>query len=81
MSIEHHDNGGRPAGSGRGVVPEPVIAASIALDALLLRGDLAELKAAGIRFRAGTEAAITRELRRSRSTATTSSTTTTSPAG
>jgi len=44
-------------------VPEAVIAASIALDALLLRGDLAELKAAGIRFRAGTETAITRELR------------------
>lgn len=63
VSIEHHDNGGRPAGSGKGVVPEAVIAASIALDALLLRGDLGELKAAGIRFRAGTEAAITRELR------------------
>lgn len=44
-------------------MPEAVIAASIALDALLLRGDLNELKAAGIRFRAGTEAAITRELR------------------
>ncbi len=44
-------------------MPEAVIAASIALDALLLRGDLAELKAAGIRFRSGTETAITRELR------------------
>jgi hypothetical protein len=63
VSIEHHDNGGRTAGSGKGVVPEAVIAASIALDALLLRGDLAELKAAGIRFRAGTEIAISRELR------------------
>jgi hypothetical protein len=63
VSIEHHDNGGRTAGSGKGVVPEAVLAASIALDALLLRGDLAELKAAGIRFRAGTETAITRELR------------------
>ncbi|HEX5149590.1 MAG TPA: N-acetylmuramoyl-L-alanine amidase [Candidatus Limnocylindrales bacterium] len=63
VSIEHHDNGGRTAGSGKGVVPEAVIAASIALDALLLRGDLAELKGAGIRFRAGTETAITRELR------------------
>jgi hypothetical protein len=31
--------------------------------ALLVRGDLAELRAAGIRFRAGTESAITRELR------------------
>jgi len=63
VSIEHHDNGGRTAVSGKGVVPEAVIAASIALDALLLRGDPGELKAAGIRFRAGTEAAITRELR------------------
>ena len=43
VSIEHHDNGGRTAGSGKGVVPEAVITASIALDALLLRGDLAEL--------------------------------------
>ena len=58
VSIEHHDNGGRTAGSGKGVVPEAVITASIALDALLLRGDLAELKAAGVRFRAGTEAAM-----------------------
>jgi len=38
VSIEHHDNGGRTAGNGKGVVPEAVIAASIALDALLLRG-------------------------------------------
>ena len=44
-------------------MPEAVITASIVLDALLLRGDLAEQKAAGIRFRAGTETAITRELR------------------
>ena len=63
VSIEHHDNGGRTAGSGKGVVPEPVLQASIELDRLLLRGDLAELRAAGIRFRAGTETAITRELR------------------
>jgi hypothetical protein len=46
VSIEHHDNGGRTLGSGKGVVPEAVIAASIALDALLLRGDLAELRGA-----------------------------------
>jgi hypothetical protein len=63
VSIEHHDNGGRTRGNGKGVVPEAVIAASMALDALLLRGDLAELKGAGIRFRSGTETAITRELR------------------
>jgi hypothetical protein len=63
VSIEHHDNGGRTAGSGKGVVPEAVITASIALDALLLRGDPGELRAAGIRFRAGTEAEFTGELR------------------
>jgi hypothetical protein len=63
VSIEHHDNGGRTRGNDKGVAPEAVIAASIALDALLLRGELAELKAAGIRFRSGTETAITRELR------------------
>ena len=63
ISIEHHDNGGRKRGEGKGVVPESVLVASIALDALLLRGDIAELRAAGIRFRAGTEAAIARELR------------------
>ena len=63
VSIEHHDNGGRTARSGKGVVPEPVLQASIELDRLLLRGDLVELKGAGIRFRAGTETAFTRELR------------------
>jgi hypothetical protein len=38
VSIEHHGNGGRTAGSGTGVLPEAVIAASLALDALLRRG-------------------------------------------
>ena len=54
VSIEYHDNGGLTAGSGKGVVPEAVIAASIrvdaasiALDALLLRGDPAMLEAPG----------------------------------
>ena len=32
VSIEHHDNGGRTAGSGKGVVPEAVIAASSAIE-------------------------------------------------
>lgn len=63
ISIEHHDNGGAPRGSGKGVVREDVIAASIDLDRMLLRGDLAELRLAGVRFRTGTESAITRELR------------------
>jgi hypothetical protein len=63
ISIEHHDNGGRDRGKGKGVVPEPVIEASIDLDRLLLRGDLAEMRAAGIRFRDAHAAAIGRELR------------------
>jgi hypothetical protein len=50
ISIEHHDNGGAPLGSGRrGVVPEEVLAVSIELDRLLLSGDWAAWKAAGIK--------------------------------
>ena len=79
VSIEHHDNGGRTAGSGKGVVPEAVIAASIALDALLLRGDLAELKAPGSGSAPARKPRSPASSGRSRSTATTSSTTTTSP--
>jgi hypothetical protein len=63
ISIEHHDNGGRDRGNGKGVVPERVIEASLWLDAMLLRGDLAEMWAAGIRFRDGEEHGIARELR------------------
>jgi hypothetical protein len=63
ISIEHHDNGGRKRGEGKGVVPEAVLAVSIELDRLLLRGDVDELARAGIRFRSGTEAAIAAELR------------------
>ncbi len=49
ISIEHHDNGGAPLGSGRkGVVPGEVLAVSIELDRLLLAGDWAAWKAAGI---------------------------------
>ncbi len=62
VSIEHHDNGGRTLGNGKGVVPEEVIRASVELDRLLLTGEVAALKAAGIHFRSGTEAAIGREL-------------------
>lgn len=63
ISIEHHDNGGRTLGNGKGVVPEKVIAASIELDQMLLRGDAVEMRTAAIRFRDGTAAAICRELR------------------
>lgn len=52
VSIEHEDNAGLPAGDPkRGVVPEDVIKLSIALDRLLLSGDLAAIRAAGIRIR------------------------------
>jgi hypothetical protein len=64
VAIEHEDNGGLPVGDPRrGVVTEDILAASVNLMAALLRGDLAELQGLGIRFRAGTEAAICRELR------------------
>jgi len=63
VSVEHHDNGGRTRGNGKGVVPEKVLAASIELDRLLLSGDLAAMKAAGIRFRDAHATAIARELR------------------
>ena len=52
VSIEHEDNGQFAAGTeGRGVVTEDIIAASIALDALLLTGDIAAIRAAGIKIR------------------------------
>ena len=62
ISIEHHDNGmkGHPQ---RGVVPEAVILGSLWLDGLLLSGDVAAMQAAGIRFRAGAETKIGRELK------------------
>jgi hypothetical protein len=63
ISIEHHDNGGRTLGNGKGVVPEKVIAVSMELDALLLRGDVDEMRLAMIRFRDGQATAIARELR------------------
>lgn len=45
VSIEHEDG----ATTGRGIVKEPVIAASIELDRLLLSGNLSKIRAAGIR--------------------------------
>lgn len=62
ISIEHHDNGNRKLGTGKGIVPEDVLLVSIELDRLLLRGDHDEMRDEGIRFRAGTEDAIGREL-------------------
>ena len=63
VSIEHHDNGGRTLGNGKGVVPEKVLVESIELDQMLLRGDIAEMRNAMIRFRDGQAHAIARELR------------------
>jgi hypothetical protein len=62
VSIEHQDNGmkGHPK---RGIVPEEVIGASIWLDGVLLSGEVTAMQAAGIRFRAGSEAKIAKELK------------------
>jgi hypothetical protein len=51
VSIEHHDNGGSTNLAIKGIVPEPVIKTSIALDRLMLSGDLAAIRAAGVRIR------------------------------
>jgi N-acetylmuramoyl-L-alanine amidase-like protein len=53
VSIEHEDNGT----AGRGIVKPGIIAASIALDRLMLRGNLEALRAAGIRCRLRSTAA------------------------
>lgn len=58
VSIEHQDNAHLASGSGKGVVPEPVIRASIWLDRLLLTGDPAKMRAAGIRVRSDSTAAM-----------------------
>jgi hypothetical protein len=60
VSIEHQDNAQLPSTDPRrGIVPEEVIRASIWLDRLLLTGDLAKIREAGIRCRySGTAAAL-----------------------
>ena len=60
VSIEHQDNAQLPSSDPRrGIVPEDVIKASIWLDRLLLSGDLAAIRGAGIRCRdSGTAAAL-----------------------
>lgn len=60
VSIEHQDNAQLPSSDPRrGIVPEEVIKASIWLDRLLLGGDLAAIRGAGIRCReSGTAAAL-----------------------
>lgn len=65
VSIEHHDNGQLDAGDARrGVVPENVLQASMWLGKLLLSGDLAAWKTAGIGFRSATLAAdVARQLK------------------
>lgn len=49
VSIEHEDNAAVDGGDGRYVVRPEIIAASIALDRLLLSGDGPKIRAAGIR--------------------------------
>jgi hypothetical protein len=63
ISIEHEDNGGKKRGKGKGVVTEAIIKRSIELDRLLLSGNVAAMKKAGIAFRAGTQAKVATELR------------------
>jgi hypothetical protein len=64
ISIEHHDNGGSADPAVKGVVPEKVIVESIRLDQLLLGGDVAAWRAAGIRWRSDGDASrIAKELR------------------
>jgi hypothetical protein len=60
VSIEHQDNAQLPSSDARrGIVPEDVIKASIWLDRLLLTGDVAKIRGAGIRCRAsGTATAL-----------------------
>lgn len=51
VSIEHDDNGGASDPSIKGIVTEAIVKTSIALDRLLLSGDIAAMRAAGIHIR------------------------------
>ena len=62
ISIEHQDNGGKGHPK-RGIVPDEVIEASIALDKLLLTGNAKKMRDAGIEFRHGSARTIARELK------------------
>lgn len=62
VSIEHEDNGGSMDKLKRGIVKPQIIAASKWLDALLISGKTANMKAAGIKFTHGGAAEISDEL-------------------
>lgn len=51
VSIEHEDQGGSSDPAKRGIVREDIVKASIALDRLMTSGDIAKIRAAGIRVR------------------------------
>lgn len=51
VSIEHEDNGGDTTLGIKGIVDEDVLLASMALDKLMLSGNLAAMRAAGIHIR------------------------------
>lgn len=51
VSIEHDDNGGSADPLVKGIVVESIIKIGIALDKLLLSGDIAAIRAAGIKIR------------------------------
>lgn len=59
ISIEHEDQGGSNDPKKKGIVTDDLVRTSIALDRVLLSGDLAAIRAAGIRCR---EAATARAL-------------------
>lgn len=51
VSIEHEDQGGSSDPAKKGIVREDILKTSIALDRLMLSGDIAAMRAAGIRIR------------------------------
>jgi len=57
VSIEHEDQGGSSDATKKGIVTEDILLAGIELDRLMLSGDLAAIRAAGIRIRDSATAA------------------------
>ena len=51
VSIEHEDNAGSSDPAVKGIVTEDIVKASIALDRLMLSGDIAAMRVAGIKIR------------------------------
>lgn len=62
VSIEHEDQGGSSDPTKKGIVTEDIIKASIALDHLMLSGNPAAIRAAGIRMKSDTTAAALKKI-------------------